>query len=131
MNIEEILEREKVKKNFLIDIIKYVPENSFWGIQGIYEKDTIERIKPFIENIEVKDSEIFPDFVIKLSSNVKKEIEKIILDSNIVNDIIEHQFIKYEDITYFKSFDGLSNNIISDNLFPQERFEIYKHLKLL
>lgn len=123
--------QEMELKGFLWDMINYAPVDSTWGIQGLYEEETIDVLMPFFIKEGENNPNIFADYFIKLTEVVKKQLKNIIFESNIINDIVEHQYISKDGIRYFESYDGLQYNILLVDFLPLDIKEKYIKIGLL
>ena len=99
------------KNELLKEIIRNVPENSVWSIEGIQSKEIFEIIEPFVidDEVYIKRATIFPKqdfFKVHLTQESKKIITSKMDSWNLDWEII-HQHIYKEKETYLNSYDNL------------------------
>lgn len=95
----------------LKEIIRIVPENSIWSVEGLYSKEIYDVIEPFVieDEVYIKRATIFPKqdcFKIQLNQKSKKIIASKIDDWNLDWEMI-HQHIYKGKISYLNSYDNL------------------------
>lgn len=121
--IERLFAREKQKQELLIKVISYVPAGSLWGIQGLYEDETILSWQLFFSEKgkhNITHESIFPDYYIEISENNRNALKELVLDTNIVNDIAEHQFFYNKEHFYLTSFDCMASNTLEKGILPEK-----------
>lgn len=116
---------ENYLKEFVAKLIEFAPIGTIWGIQGIYEQESINNISSFSKETNLNTDEIYPDYWIEICENNKAKLIQLIKNTNIVFDIIEHQFFSFENELIFKSYDAFSHNILKVNKWPMEQFAKY------
>lgn len=99
------------KNELLKEIIRNVPENSIWSIEGLQSKEISDIFEPFVidDEVHIKRATIFPKqdlFKVQLTQESKKKIASNINSWNLDWEII-HQHIYKGKETYLISYDNL------------------------
>lgn len=123
--IENLFERKKILQSFLSEVISSCPNDSLWGIQGLYERHSQELLSSYLTSENCHFGPIEATYLIKINDESKVNLAEIILTSDIVYDIL-HQFICKDNVVYFESYDFLQHNTLSEGLLSFEQIQFYK-----
>ena len=100
------------KNEFLSWLIQYVPNNSIWSIEGLYNKELFRIIRHYLtdDGLQVQRGTVWPRpkyCKVLLNEESKNTILKNINKWNLDVDII-HQHIYYQKDIYLTSYDNLT-----------------------
>ncbi|NLD36196.1 MAG: hypothetical protein GX654_04930 [Desulfatiglans sp.] len=112
------------KNEFMSWLIKYVPNDSIWSIEGLYNSKLYQTVQEYTidDGIKVNRGTVWPRpkyMKIKLSEEAKKVILENINNWNLESDIT-HQHIYYQNNVYLTSYDNLDCTWLSKDIDQSE-----------
>ena len=108
------------ERDLLIDIIKFVPENSIWNIS----EDSWEEIPKWVPELK-ETSKYNYGWDVKINSTNREILIKVI-DTYELFDKIVHQKMYFNDEIIFNSYDHMLGSFI-EKKFPNAQYLLKKY----
>ncbi|MDR1729408.1 MAG: hypothetical protein LBR52_01965 [Prevotellaceae bacterium] len=116
--VEENHKNKKHKTEMFLNVIKSVPNGTFWGLQELYPEiwDIWYKLKPFIVESHWKYEWYDPDVYFEINDKSREVFQSVLLDNPLTIGYFWHNIFFKDEIIYAEIIEGDEQMSINKDL---------------